>query len=305
MKRNGLVFFLFMLFAFSSLFAQGYRGKGRIKGIVYDTEGNPLEGVKISFFSVKAQSGFERVTDENGKWRAFYIKGGEYKIDFEKEGYMPKKISANINEYNKNPDHEIRLEKFEGLVITEELRGELKSGSSFFDAGEYEQAITAYTTVIEKFPDAAILYQNIGNCYFLMEQYDQAEKNYLKVLEKDPENIDAMLSIGNTYINRGNEKKAMEWYNKIEFEKINDPLVMYNLGSKFYTQNEHEKALKYFLRAVELKKDFLDALYQIGLVYLTKNNKTESINAFNTYLIYDPDSERASQVKGFIEFLKK
>ncbi len=305
MKRNGIVFFLIILLAFSFLSAQAYRGKGRIKGIVYDKEGNPLEGVKISFFSVKAQSGFERVTDEDGKWRAFYIKGGEYKIDFTKEGYMPKKISANINEYNKNPDHEIRLEKFEGLVITEELREELKNGSSFFEAGEYENAITAFKTVIEKFPDAAVLYQNIGNCYFLMEQYDQAEKNYLKVLEKDSENVDAMLSIGNTYTNRDNEKKALEWYNKIEFEKINDPLVMYNLGSKYYTQNEHEKALKYFLRAVELKKDFLDALYQIGLVYLTKNNKPESIHAFTQYLVYDPDSERASQVKGFIEFLKK
>lgn len=305
MKRNGLVFFLFILLAFSSLSAQGYRGKGRIKGIVYDKEGNPLEGVKISFFSVKAQSGFERITDENGKWKAFYIKGGEYKIDFEKEGYMPKKISANINEYNKNPDHEIRMEKFEGLVITEDLREELKSGNSFFEAGEYENAITAFNSVIEKFPDAAVLYQNIGNCYFLMEEYDKAEENYLKVLEKDSENIDAMLSIGNTYTNRDNEKKALEWYNKIEFEKINDPLVMYNLGSKFYTQNEHEKALKYFHRAVELKKDFLDALYQIGLVYLTKNNKAEAIAAFTQYLVYDQDSERANQVKGFIEILKK
>lgn len=305
MKRNGLVFFLFILLAISSLSAQGYRGKGRIKGIVYDKEGNPLEGVKVSFFSVKAQSGFERVTDEDGKWRAFYIRGGEYKIDFEKEGYMPKKISANIDEYNKNPDHEIRLEKFEGLVITEELREELNSGNSLFGAGEYEKAITAYKTVIEKFPDAAVLYQNIGNCYFQMEQYDQAEKNYLKVLEKDTENVDAMLSIGNTYTNRGNGEKAMEWYNKIEFEKINDPLVLYNIGSKYYIQNEHEKALKYFQRAVELKEDFLDALYQIGLVYLTKNNKTESLNVFNKYLVYDPDSERAIQVKGFIEFLKK
>ncbi len=295
---------LLLLFS-AALGAQGYRGQGKVKGLVTDENGNPLEGVKIKFYSLKAHSGFEKTTDAHGKWKAFYIRGGEYKLDFEKPGYMPKNITAHINEYDKNFDIEVRLKKIEGLVITEELKSELKQGNALFNQGKYMEAIPAYQGVIEKFPDVYVLYQNIGNCYFQLEEYDKAEENYRKVLEKDPKNTDAILAIGNTYANRSQEDKALEWYNKIEFSKINDPMVLYNIGSNFYTHSEFEKALKYYQRAVEIKKDFLDAIYQMGLVYLTMGNQEEALKAFNQYLQYDSDSEKANQVKGFISYLKK
>jgi tetratricopeptide (TPR) repeat protein len=305
MKKCSFILVVLLFLIPAQIFAQGYRGKGRVKGTVTDQEGNPLEGVTIMLFSVKAQSGFEQVTDVKGKWKAFYIRGGAYNIDFAKDGYMPKKISANINEYDKNPDIDIALEKIEGVVIAEELKAELKAGNAFFEEGKYEEALQAFQVVVEKFPDAYILYQNIGNCYFQMERYEEAEASYLKVLEQDAENQEIKLAIGNTYANRSQEDSALEWYNKIDFEKLNDPLVLYNIGSSFYAQSKLEDALKYYRKAVDLKKDFPDALYQLGLVNLTIGNKQEAIDTFNAYLEHDPDSERATQVKGFIEYLKK
>ena len=56
---------------------------------------------------------------------------------------------------------------------------------------------------------------------------------------------------------------------------------------------------------MEIQGDFLDAIYQLGLVYLNTGNNEEAIKAFNEYLKHDSDSERANQVKGFIEYLKK
>ena len=162
-----------------------------------------------------------------------------------------------------------------------------------------------YLKVIEKYPDAYILYKNIGNCYFQMEKYDQAEECYLRVLEEDPDDHEVLLSIGNTYANRGQNDKAIEWYNKIDFEKISDPLVLFNIGSNFYIQSKYEQAIRYYRKAVEIQGDFLDAIYQLGLVYLNTGNNEEAIKTFNEYLKHDSDSERANQVNGFIEYLKK
>ena len=305
MKKTAFVLPVLVVLVFSFAFSQGYKGKGKIKGTVIDQDGNPVEGVTIKFYCQRAASGFEVTTDAKGKWRAFYIRGGPYDIDLEKSGFMPKHISRNISEYNKNPDMEITITRIEGMVLTEQLRKELQSGDTLYDEEKYEEAIQVYNSIVEKFPEAHILYRNIGNCYFRMEDYEKAEEFYLKVLEKEPDDHEALLGIGNTYANRDQNDKALEWYNKIDFEKISDHMVLYNIGSNFYQQGKHQEALKYYRKAVQLKGDFLDALYQLGLVNLTLGNNQEAIDVFDEYLKNDSDSGRADQVRNFVAFLKK
>lgn len=305
MKKSILLLLVLVLFVHSFSLDQGYKGQGKIKGVVTDQNGNPVEGVKIKMYSQRAASGFEVTTDSDGKWRAFYIRGGPYDIELEKTGYMPKKMNLSISEYNVNPDTDFVLEKIEGMILTEDLIKELETGNALYEQEKFEEAIDAYQAIMEKFPDAYILYRNIGNCYFRMEDYERAEEFYLKILEKEPDDHEAMLSIGNTYTNRQQNDKALEWYNKIDFENISDPMVLFNIGSNFYTQGQHQEALKYYRKAVELRPDFLDALYQLGLVNLTLGNNQEAIQIFTEYLKYDDESGRADQVRNFIEFLKK
>ena len=305
MKKIAFLLLVLGFLAHSSALAQGYKGKGRVKGLVTDQDGNPINGVTVKVYCVRGASGFEVTTDNKGVWRANYIRNGPYDIDFEKPGYMPKKINVNINEFGKNPDIEISLRKIEGMVLTEELRKELQEGNALYDEAKYEEAIQTYQRILVKFPDAHILYRNIGNCYFQMEKYEMAEEYYQKVLAKEPDDHEAMLGIGNTYANRDQNDKALEWYNKIDFEKISDPMVLFNMGSNFYTQGKHQEALKYYQRAVKLKDDFLDALYQLGLVHLTLGNNQEAVEVFTGYLQHDSESGRADQVRNFIEFLKK
>jgi len=298
-----LVFvFLSAIFAFS----QDWKGNGRIMGHVLDEQGKPIEGVKVKLVYVPSNSGFEIMSDAKGEWRASWIRKGLWFIDFEKVGFEVKKIQFEVNEPpKKNPEINVNLKKAEGLVITEDLKKSLDEGNSLFNEGKYEEAISSYEKILASYPDAFIINKNIGNSYFLMEKYDKAEEYYLKILEKDPQNAEAMLLIGNCYANRGQNEKALEWYGRIEFEKIKDTTVLYNIGTNFYNISKFEEALKYYKKAVELKEDFLDALYQLGLTYLNLQNNQESLNAFEKYLKLDPNSEKASLVKSFIEFLKK
>ena len=304
MRKPGFLFIL-MFLASIFVFSQDYKGRGRVIGHVYDEEGNPLEGVRVKLFSLRAQDGFKIVTDEKGKWIASWIRGGGWNVDFEKIGYMPKKISIQVKEHARNPEIKVTMKKVEGLVITEDLEAEFVKGNKLFEEGKYEKAVDIYEKILEKFPDAYIINKNIGNCYFQQAKYEKAEEYYQEVLEKDPSNSDVMLAIGNCYANRGEKEKALEWYRKIEFEKLDDPTVLYNIGTNFYNNSQFEEALKYYKRAVEIKDDFLDALYQLGLSYLALGLYQDAIDIFENYLNHDPDSERASQVKGFIEFLKK
>jgi Tfp pilus assembly protein PilF len=304
MKRTLRIAFLLILSA-GLVLAQSYRGQGRLRGSVTDETGKPLEGVTVKVFSVKGQSGFEVKTNAKGEWTANYIRGGGYNLDFLKPGYEPKSISVSIPEQTSNPPVEVTLKKAAGLMITEELRKSLDAGNKLFDEKKFEEACRVYEDILAKNPEAYIIYKNVGNCRFELQQYDLAEAAYQKVLEKEPANADIMLLIGNCYANRDQADKAMEWYNKIEFEKISDPTVLFNIGLSFTKQSKFEDALRYYKRSVEVQKDFLDGLYQLGLTYLSLGKNAEAIPPFEDYLKIDPDSPRAGQVRGFLEFLKK
>ncbi len=304
MRRYWFTVILFILIALF-LYSQGYQGKGKIKGYVYDENGNPIEGVRVKLYSLKAGAGFETYTDKNGKWKALWIRGGKWNIDFEKIGYEPKKISVEIKEWRRNPDIEITMKKVEGLVLTDELKTALEKGNKLYEERKYQEAILVFESILQKYPDAYIIDLNIGNCYFQMEEYDKAEEHYKKVLEKNPENVDAIIGIGNCYLNRGQKEEAMEWYNKVEFEKINNETVLYNIGTTLYENSQFNEALKYYKKAVELNESFLDARYQLGLTYIALGKYQEALSEFENYLKYDSDSSKAKQVKSFIEYLKK
>ncbi len=304
MRKSALIISL-VLAACVFLTAQDYKGKGRLFGTVFDTEGKPLQGVKVRLVFAESGMGFEVMTGKNGDWTGAWLRRGSWNIDFEKIGYETKKIVIEVSEVEKKPEIKVNLKKATGLTLTDELKTKLIQANQLFEQKNFQAALEAYKGLLEKFPDAYILWKNVGHCYFAQEQYDQAEESYKKVLEKNANDGEAILLIGNCYSNRGQPDKAMEWYNKIQFDKITDPIVLYNIGNEYNKISKFEEALKYFQRSVELQKDFLDGLYQLGLVYTTLQKNQEAIATFETFLKYDSTSEKATQVRTFLDYLKK
>lgn len=305
MRKHTIGLFL-MLFLAAIASPQDWTGQGRQVGFVYDEEGNPIEGVKVKLLFVKTQTGFETTTDKKGKWAAMGVKGGTWFIDFELVGYAPRNISTTILDYRQvNKPIEITMKKVEGLFVTEDVKEEYRRGIDLFNEGKYEESISVYSGILEKFPDAYIIHLSKGHSYFQLENYEEAEKEYLKVLEHESDHVDALMGVGNCYMNRGDAEKAVEWYNKIEFEKIDNPTVLYNVGTIFYNNSKYDEALKYYGRAVEIQEDFVDAIYQLGLAYLAKGENAEALRLFENYLEHDSDSPKAAQVRGFIDYLKK
>ncbi|MFH2041446.1 MAG: tetratricopeptide repeat protein [Acidobacteriota bacterium] len=286
------------------VFAQNYKGKGRVIGFVYDEEQKPIEGVKVKLFSHLANDGFEVFTDAAGKWVAAWLRGGSWDLDFEKVGFEPRRISVEFHQYQRNPDITLTLKALEGLLLTDELKKALTESNNLFAEGKYQESITAYEAILLEYPDAYIINKNIGNAYFQMENYVKAEEYYQKVLELDAESNDIKLAIGNCCANRGESEQALEWYGKISFDELKDPIVLYNIGTNYYNLGKIEDALKYYKRSVEIQENFEDGLYQLGLAYLALTRYKESLEVFEKYLKFDSETGRADQVKSFIDFLK-
>ncbi len=319
--KKAIVVFLCILAAASALCSQDWKGQGRLTGIVADEKGNPLEGVRVKFFCPKYSGGFEVTTGKDGRFTGAWLRSALWNIEFQKLGYMPLQKSTSINQFAKNPDLNVVLKKVEGLFITEEMKKDLTAANDLYDKKDYDGAVAAYKAFLAKYPDAYVIWTNVGNCYFVRENYDEAEKAYNEVLAKEPSNVQANISIGNCYANRASgirgdsreelekhdaaENKALEWYGKVPIEKIDDSASLISIGQAFKVAQKPDDALKYFRKAVEIDPNNADSLYELGLTYTSLQNKAEAIAAFENYLKVDPDSERAAQVKGFLDYLRK
>ena len=305
MKKTAIIVLSVALLA-GVLSAQAYRGgRGRLTGLVLDQKGQPIEGVTVKLFAVKHQDGFSVVTGKEGKWSATMLSGGDWNLDFEKSGYAPFKTSLNVKELERTPDIKVVLQKVEGLVLTDELKKLLGDANALFDQKNYPAALEGYNGIMAKYPDAYIIWQNVGNSYFAQEQYDKAEEAYRKVLAKSPNDPGAIIAVGNCYFNRNQTGPALEWYGKVDFAKITDPVVLYNIGLNYFNLSKFDEALKYFQRSVEVQKTFEDGYYQMGLTYVSMQKKDEAIAVYEQFLKQFPESSKIDQVKGFLEYLKK
>jgi tetratricopeptide (TPR) repeat protein len=296
---------LFILIIASALFSQDWKGQGRLPGLVLDEQGKPIQGVSVKLFCPEYNGGFSVTTDAQGKWVGAWMRSALWNIDFIKIGYMPVRKSFQMNQFTKYKEMQVVLKKIEGLVVTDEMKKDLTAANDYYDKKDYAGALAAYQAFLTKYPDGYFIWRNIGNCYFVQEKYDEAEKAYKEILAKEPNNVEALVSIGNCYANRGDTDKALEWYVKVSIDKIDDTNMLYAVGLANFKVSKLDDAVAYFKKAVEVDENNTDALYQLGLTYTAQQNKPEAIKVFEQYLKVDPDSDRATQVKGFLDYLKK
>jgi len=304
-----LAFVIILVFLSALLYPQDWKGKGRFRGVVRGESGEPIANAKITLIHVKLQAEVQLETDEKGEFLAAWIKGGEWNMDVEAEGYLPEKTSYQVSEFAKNPPLEIILKKAEKTLVREDLLGPVKillnEGNELFEKKKYKEALVKYEEIKEKIPEFYQINLNIGNCYYELEDYDSAIPHYQAILEQESENSDALLSLGNIYLEKGELEKGMELLDKLPDKDITSPVTLYNIGTNLFNRGKIEAAAQYYEKAVAMEPSMADAYYQIGLCYLNLNIKGKAKKNFLKFLELKPDSDKAEQVKTFLKHLER
>lgn len=304
-KIRIVIFFFIFILLNSSLLSQAWRGMARVSGVVLTEEGNPIPNVKVIFFSGSIGARFELATDAEGKWTASGIRAGTWNVDFEIEGYETKKIVAQVSEFQRGKNIEVRLKKSAYAIGIEKLSLLINKGNGLYEQKNYKEALKEYNEVLDKNPDLYQIHRNIGNCYYEMGDYDSALEHYLAVLEKEPESGEIITSIGTIYIAKGELQKAMEYFSKIDEKSITNPLIFYNLGTLLFKKGETDKAIEYHMKALALDPGTADVYYQLGLCYIQKDDKEKAKENFNKFLSLAPESPNAPNAKEFLKYLEK
>ena len=319
MKRVFLII-VFLLFTFSILFTQNTQGRAKLRGVVTDLEGKPLRGVMVKLFSVRANGFHSQVpkTDGSGKWKALFVRGGRWKIDFEKVGYATAKMNVELaftgGKYTPFVSGEIqeviqvKMQKLKGPSLGENIVKEIEQVQVILSEQRIEDALKRFLQIKEKYKEVeGIAFVNlyIGNCYSMLEKYEKAIEYFKAAVEKYPENKDLIISIGNSYNNLKKFDKAMEWFNKISTDDINNEDSLYNIGVIFYNSSKYEEALKYFKKSTEVNPKFAEGFYQLGMTYTAMNKVQEAVETLKKFIEMAPDSPNYQTAKAIIDAFSK
>lgn len=296
-----------------NLLPQLTAGAGRMRGIVLDEDtGEPVEGVTVEMYSVRAQA-FRRsfpITGKDGRWKAFTLRGGHWRIEFKKIGYITERkvFFVDTRAGEKRPIIETMLIKEPLPPLKKEIYKKVYKAAGLYEENKFHEALQKFEEIKEKYKDSKdieVVDKYIGNCYARLKDYPKAIEAYEIALKQFPKEPDLVVSIGNAYTNLGKLESALEYFNMIPFKKIENVTTLYNMGVIYYNRENYPEAVKYLKKAVEIDDTFAEAFFQLGLTYTVQEKIEEAVKAFEKFMLLAPGSADYQTAKAITDAFSK
>jgi len=171
------------------------------------------------------------------------------------------------------------------------------SGILAWEAGNYEQAKTAFKQAIDLDPEYSDAYNNLGILYMRDKEYTEAESAFHKALENPlyltPEK--ALVNLGKLMEAEKNDKAAEQYYRHAIKLKPGFFQAYYNLGMLFYRLENFRLAAAVFDQAVKLAPRWPPVWFWYGMSLKETNEYGKARAAFGKVQALKPDSEMAKR----------
>jgi tetratricopeptide (TPR) repeat protein len=287
------------------------KGKGRIKGVVKDSEGKGIPGVTVKFSNNDLNTSFEIKTNDKGEWTVNGIAAGMWDIDFIKEGYLDKRITNQISGISFNKPVDLSLEKAQGASAgggqKEAVPGMdlMQQGNQLRAAKDYAGAVAKYEAAIAANPSLYSAYGDIGVMYSQMDQPDKAIEAFSKLVEKDPTNTHARVDLANLWFKKGNAEEAKKVLAGLNIDQVSNPLTLYNIGVGLYNAGDIQGAIPYWEKTIALDPKMADAQFQLALAYYANKDIAKAKPAFQKVIELAPGTENAKMAQEMLDTMKE
>jgi Flp pilus assembly protein TadD len=227
------------------------RGQGHMAGVVKDESGAPVEGVQVKAVKVGEKVGFTDKTNKKGEWAINGLAGGQWNLDFVRDGYETRSLTVPFSEFTHLPPMNITIKKAVVKVDPNvEIRTELEKAVPVLQAGKFAEARAIYESLLQKYPEAWQVEPLIARTYAGENKPDEALTHLQKALQHEPDSVEVKLLIAATLSQQGKTEEAAKYLDGIDMSKVKDPVVLLNQGITLINQNKAADALLIFDRVV-------------------------------------------------------
>ena len=166
-------------------------------------------------------------------------------------------------------------------------------GVSTAQIGMPDKAIEAYKKTISLKPDFAEPYYNMGNVLKNHGKLDEAVAAYNKAILLKSNYIKAYNNMGLVLQAQGKFDEAMEAHKKSISLMPNYAKAYLNIGNVLSDQGIIDQAIVFYNRALSIRPDYAEAYNNMGLVLQGQGKVDEAIEAYNKSISLNPDSVEA------------
>jgi tetratricopeptide (TPR) repeat protein len=336
-----LVALIAVLLSSGRLFAQEWKGIGRLQGIVTDEAGKPIDGAKVTLRpgdqTPKAESpGPPPVTtDKHGKWSMLGLTGGTWAVLIEKDGYITSEGRLKVAEsgppqqavtvkLKAAPTAQAQAQAAAPKEPTKESKANeaINAGNAALQADKYADARASYEQALalldpakpDHLPVIVAVKRAISSTYYReagqaktkdakAKGLDQSIATLKQALELKPDDPETLQLLVNVLVDAGREQEAQTYLAKLPQGTKLDPERLINVGIKYYNTKQIDKALEEFNRVIVDNPDLAEAYYYRGLVYLNKGKVPEAKADFQKLLALDPKNKFAKEAQDYLKNL--
>ncbi|HEX7821238.1 MAG TPA: tetratricopeptide repeat protein [Sphingobium sp.] len=222
-----------------------------------------------------------------------------------------------------------------GLVRLDQLRLGLGGASQagldamlrFYAANDFPAVVTKGRELVERFPQAAEIWNLMGAAYIDMDDNVGAEHAFRQAIEASPGHDTAIKNLALTFRRQGKQVDAETRYKDairlnpsdlaayvklaefyVEQNRSDDAIVLceaalaidprhvpahFWLGNVHLRARRHRKAIDCYLKALTIKADHFDSVFHMGHTLFEMGNFTGAVDVYHQATLVDPQCANA------------
>ena len=317
MRKHSFSFLVIMLA--TGVFASTAPAQGIFSGSVLDHENNEFEGATIimeSTSSARSSTGarHEVTSDAGGRFVMIGLASGQWTITVEAEGFQPQSSTTTIRQGPNSPMNiylerilhplEIALGDALGDVDPAALTDELFAADAAYNSQQWDQALTAYRSILEQLPSMTQVNMQIGAILRELEQYGEAIAAFEQAAAANPElESEVEVEIARINMTLGDFDAASS---ALAASVASDGAAredLYNLGELEFAKGNIEAAAGFYEKASAADPGWAKPLFKLALVALNLGDMDTAKQFFSQVIEKDPDSEEGAQARATLDAL--
>jgi predicted Zn-dependent protease len=302
--RNTALLLLFTLAATGAL-AQT-RGEGRISGKVTDDNGQPLQDVQVKATMTGQPQPVQTKSNKKGEWTINSIAGGEWTLEFTKDGFDPQNGKVTVDENSRMGDITVKLAKHtERVDPGAELTAKAQEGMTLLQGQKFAEARKIFEDLLAKYPDVHQLNAYIAQSYAGENNIPKAVE-YMKIAsEKDPTNEEMRLVLADLIMEQGDKPAALDMMKKIDITKVKNPLPLINASISLINESKTDEALEMLNKVATQFPSQAEVYYYRGRANVAAKKYPEAKADLEKFVsMAPPDSRELPDAKKILEQLK-
>jgi tetratricopeptide (TPR) repeat protein len=307
----------------AAFLASGYLFAGvqcRLKGIVTDGAGAPVEGAAIIIttpgmtnlkVTLKTDKKGEYLTLLNDCTMAYHVRA-------EKEGFTASEADKKIP-VGDIASVDLKITSAEQAAAkanpaagaaakqpsaSDQAAMTFNAGVEALNAGDKATAEKKFLEAVGKNPDLPAGWNALATMAYEKKDWAKSIEYGQKATDLDPSLTNLYGMMADASRQSGDKKGAAEWQAKYNEANPDSPEILYNKGVEAYNKGKMKDAEAALIKVVEAKPDNANAHYLLGMASFNLNKKAAAKEHFEKYLELDPNGKDAATVKELLPLLK-